>query len=155
MLLWCQDKTFLFIPDVTISRPGAPHVRGRDCPPVEPLEAGHGVIEAAGGYRPLPSTRLPGITIMIVLTTDTGPVAGNYPFESRSARVSESDAMFFMSWSQLSHSISLITLNITHLSELVSDWISCSCYTSLQSAGRSSRLSQFQTKTGFKKSGKF
>ena len=65
MLLWCQDKTFLFIPDVTISRPGAPHVRGRDCPPVEPLEAGHGVIEAAGGYRPLPSSRLPGITILI------------------------------------------------------------------------------------------
>ena len=72
--------------------------------------------------------------------------SANYPFESRSARVSESDAMFFMSRSQLSHSLCinvphLITLNITHLSELVSDWVSCSCYTSLQSAGRSSRLS--------------
>ena len=59
---------------MTVARPGAPHVRGRDCPPVEPLEAGHGVIEAAGGYCPLPRPRLPGITIMIVLTTDTGPV---------------------------------------------------------------------------------
>ena len=90
---------------MTVARPGAPHVRGRNCPPVEPLEAGHGVIEAAGGYCPLPRPRLPGITIMIVLTTDTGPVSGNYPFESRSARVSESDAMFFMS---RSHSLSML-----------------------------------------------
>ena len=56
---------------MTVARPRAPHVRGRDCPPVEPLEAGHSVIEAAGGYCPLPRTRLPGITIMIVLTADT------------------------------------------------------------------------------------
>ena len=46
----------------------------------------------------------------------------------------------------------LITLNITHLSELVSDWVSCSCYTSLPA---DHLVCQVQTKTGFKKSGKF
>ena len=81
---------------------------------------------------------------------DQRSVAGNYPFESRSARVSESDAMFFMSWSRKSHKshfVSIITLNITHLSELVSDWVSCSCYTSSPADHLVCRV---QTKTGFK-----